>query len=123
MKKLTFLLIILAISGLLSACSVNYAYVLNHNHNNTQVHLGSNNYQIIKRVSGSATASYVFVFGGLNKKRLYEEAYTEMLKDADLTSGAKALINVLTEERLGGAPPFYYERTVTVSSHVIEFMK
>jgi hypothetical protein len=29
----------------------------------------------------------------------------------------------VTEEHLGGVPPFYYTRTITVSASVIEFTK
>lgn len=56
----------------------------------------------------------------MNKKQLYENAYSDMVKKADLT-GSRALINIVTEEHVGGVPPFYYTRTVTVSAHVIEF--
>ncbi|MEP1093592.1 MAG: DUF6567 family protein [Cyclobacteriaceae bacterium] len=122
MKNLIRSLATLAILVFLSSCGVNNALILNHNQNATQVHLSGNNYEIIDKVSGSADVSYVLIFGGLNKTKLYENAYSEMVSSADL-SGSKALVNILTEEHLGGFPPFYYTRTVTVSAHVIEFTR
>jgi hypothetical protein len=122
MKKLTFSLVVIALMLFSSSCGVNYAYVSNQNQNSTQVHLSSNNYQVVDKVSGSADVSYVLIFGGMNKKRLYENAYAKMVNESDL-SGSKALINIMTEEQIGGVPPFYYKRTITVSASVIEFTR
>jgi len=84
------------------------------------VHLANNNFQVVNRVKGSSEVSYVLIFGGRNKRQLYENAYSEMVKAAEL-SGSKALVNIVTEEHVGGVPPFYYKRTITVSAHVVEF--
>jgi len=46
-----------------------------------------------------------------------------MLEKANLLGSAKAIINIVTEEHLGGVPPFYMVRTVMVSANVIEFQK
>jgi len=105
----------------LNSCGVNVASVYNLNQNATQVQLNSNNFQIVDKVSGSAEVQYVLIFGGMNKKKLYENAYAAMVENANLESGSKALINIVTENHIGGIPPFSYKRTVTVSSHVIEF--
>ena len=121
MKKQRFLFLIIASLVFLTSCGVSGAYIYNHNENSTQVHLSSNNYEIVDQISGSSDVSYILIFGGMNKKQLYENAYSDMVKKADLT-GSKALINIVTEEHLGGVPPFYYTRTVTVSAHVIEFI-
>ncbi|MEO9871428.1 MAG: DUF6567 family protein [Ekhidna sp.] len=43
-----------------------------------------------------------------------------MVNKAELT-GSRALVNIMTEEHIGGVPPFYYKRTINVSAHVIEF--
>lgn len=105
----------------MSSCGVGYAYVFNHNQNATQVHLAENNFNVVDKVSGSAEVSYVLIFGGMSKSQLYKNAYEQMVKEAELT-GSKALINVLTEEHVGGIPPFYYKRTITVSANVVEFV-
>lgn len=117
--------IISAISAMLlfTSCGINTAYVLNSNQNSTQVHLRENNYKIIGRVSGSSEVSYIFMIGGMSKKQLYEDAYSAMMKDADLTSGSRAIINNFTEEQFSGFFPFAYTRRVTVSASMIEFIK
>ncbi|MCB0518894.1 MAG: hypothetical protein H6577_20985 [Lewinellaceae bacterium] len=123
MKKLLFSTLIVASCLLLNSCGVNYAVIDNQNQNSTQVHLASNNFKVVDTVTGSAELVYVLGFGGMNRKRLYENAYSDMVKKANLMSSSKALINFVTEEHFGGVPPFYYKRTITVSAHVIEFTK
>jgi hypothetical protein len=44
-----------------------------------------------------------------------------MLEKANLISGSKAVVNVVTEEHFGGIPPFFIKRTISVRGHVIEF--
>lgn len=120
MKKLQFYLIAITLSAFISSCGVGIAYTSNQNQNSTQVHLSQNNFEVVGKASGNSEVSYVLIFGGMNKKQLYEKAYSEMVKAADL-SGSKALVNIVTEEHVGGLPPFYYTRTITVSAHIIEF--
>lgn len=118
MKKI---LVVLAIAFGLSSCGVNHAYVFNHNQSNTQVELSQANFTVTKEVSGSAEVSYVLLFGAAKRSALYQEAYQNMLQEAKLVGGSKALTNVLTEEHVGGVPPFYYKRTITVRANVVEF--
>ena len=84
------------------------------------MHLSENNFDVVGQAVGQAEVSYVLIFGGKNKRQLYETAYADMMKSADL-KGAKALVNMVTEEHVGGVPPFYYTRTITVSANVVEF--
>lgn len=123
MKKLNFSMMTAGVAMLLSSCGVNYALVSNHNLNTTHVQLASNNFKVLEKVSGSSDVIYVLGFGCMNKKRLYENAYSAMMSKANLTGGAKAITNAVTEEHLGGVPPFYFKRTITVSGNVIEFTK
>lgn len=104
----------------ISSCGVSHAFIFNHNQHATQVHLASNNFKVIDKVRGSEEVSYVLLIGGNTKKQLYANAYANMVNNAKL-DGSKALVNVLTEEHVGGFPPFYFKRTITVSAHVIEF--
>lgn len=46
-----------------------------------------------------------------------------MMSKANLLNTSKAVINIVTEEHVGGVPPFYFKRTVTVSANVVEFVK
>lgn len=122
MKNLMLSVMIMASLLFLSSCGVNNAFILNDNQNSTQVHLTSNNYKVLEKVSGSAEVEYVLLFGGMKRTQLYENAYSDMVNKANLM-GSKALINIVTEEHIGGVPPFYYKRTITVSAHVIEFTR
>ena len=121
MKHVINLFVVVLAVFSLSACGINAANVHNLNQNATQVNLSSNNYQIVDKVSGSAEVTYVLVFGGMNKKQLFENAYAAMVANANLETGSRALVNVFTENQIGGVPPFYYKRTITVSAHVLEF--
>lgn len=120
-QKLLKLLVAGTIVLFMSSCGVNYALVDHQNQNSTQVHLTSNNYKVISRVSGTSEVEYIFFIGGLEKKRLFNEAYNNMLKSANLEGASKAVINILTEEHISGLPPFYSKRTVTVSGYVVAF--
>jgi hypothetical protein len=122
MKTVISLIAISAVL-LLSSCGVNGSLIVNHNQNTSQVQLSSNNFKVVDRVSGSAEVKYIVCIGGLKKRQLYENAYSEMLKKANLLNGPKAIVNVVTEEHAGGVPPFFIRRTVTVSANVIEFTR
>jgi hypothetical protein len=123
MKKnhIYFALLVLTVS--LSSCGIHTALVTNHNQNATEVHLSENNFKVIDQVSGSSETSYVLAIGGMNKKQLYENAYSAMMKKANLLNGSKAIINVMTEEHVSGFAPFYVRRTLTVSAQVVEFTR
>lgn len=121
MKKSSYSLMAIAVVVFLNSCGVGGAYLLNQNLNSTQVKLASNNYKVLERVSGSSEVDYVLIFGGTNKRQLYANAYKNLVDAANLESGSKALVNLVTEEHVGGAFPFYYKRTITVSANVVEF--
>lgn len=121
MKKLIIILSLTGLAFLVSSCGVNHAFVLNSNQNATQVELSSNNFKVVDRVSGSSDVNYVLFIGGMNKKQAYADAYAKMLEAANLEGSSKAIINVVTEEHIGGIPPFFTKRTITVSGHVLEF--
>jgi hypothetical protein len=123
MKKIIALLILLACTLALNSCGVGSALVLNQNQNTTHVQLGSNNLRIIDRITGSAEVEYILLIGGMKQNQVYENAYAAMMAKADLKGGSRAIINIVTEEHVGGFIPFYHRRKVTVSAHVIEFTK
>lgn len=123
MKKISIYTILLSIMGFLSSCGVGTALVTNHNQNATEVHLSGNNFKVIDQISGSSEDSYVFLIGGMKKRQLYENAYSAMMRKANLLNGSRAIINVMTEEHISGFAPFYIKRTITVSAQVIEFTR
>ncbi len=107
--------------AVLSSCGVGYAYVLNQNHNATQVELSEANFKVVDKVSGSSEVEYVLFFGGMKKRNLFRDAYNQMLDEAEMIGKSRAVTNITTEEHIGGFPPFYSIRTITVSAHVVEF--
>jgi PBP1b-binding outer membrane lipoprotein LpoB len=123
MKKISIYSMLLFLAAFLSSCGINTALVTNHNQNATEVHLRENNFKVIDQVSGSSETSYVLAIGGMNKRQLYENAYSTMMKKANLLNGSKAVINVMTEEHYSGFAPFFVRRTITVSAQVVEFTR
>ena len=113
----------LLLTAFLSSCGIGTALVTNHNQNATEVHLSGNNFKVIDQISGSSEASYILAIGGKSKRQLYENAYSTMMKKANLLNGSKAIINVMTEEHLSGFAPFFVRRTITVSAQVVEFTR
>lgn len=123
MKKISSYFVLLVLAASLSSCGIGTALVTNHNQNATEVHLSGNNFKVVDQVSGSSEVSYVLAIGGMNKRQLYENAYSTMMKKANLLNGSKAIVNVMTEEHVSGFAPFFVRRTITVSAQVIEFTK
>ncbi len=123
MKKIGIYSVFILLATLLSSCGIGTAYVANHNQNATAVNLSANNFKVIDQVSGSSKATYVLAIGGMNKRQLYENAYSMMMKKANLLNGSKAIINVMTEEHFSGFFPFFVKRTITVSAQVVEFTR
>ena len=123
MKKVSIYFVLLLLTTFLTSCGIGHALVTNHNQNATEVHLSGNNFKVVDQVSGSSETSYVLAIGGMNKRKLYENAYSTMMKKANLLNSSKAIINVMTEEHVSGFAPFFVRRTITVSAHVVEFTR
>ena len=123
MKKIGIYSVLLLLTAFLSSCGIGHALVTNHNQNATEVHLSGNNFKVVDQVSGGSETSYVLAIGGTNKRQLYENAYSTMMKKANLLNSSKAIINVMTEEHVSGFAPFFVRRTITVSAQVIEFTR
>lgn len=123
MKKITIYSLLLLLAAWFSSCGINTALVANHNQNATEVHLRENNFKVVDQVSGSSETYYVLAIGGMSKKQLYENAYSAMMKKANLMNSSKAIVNVITEQQVSGFAPFYIRRTITVSAQVVEFTR
>lgn len=122
-QRIVIYSLLLLLVTFLNSCGIGHAYVTNNNQNTTEVHLSENNFKVIDQVSGSSETSYLLAIGGMKKSELYENAYSTMMKKANLLNGSKAIINVMTEEHVSGFAPFYVSRTITVSAQVIEFTR
>ena len=81
----------------------------------------SEEYKVIKSVSGKAKAVYVLGFGGLSDgaKTLNDSSYKDMVHNAQLESN-QAIINVTSESRIA-VFPFVLVRTIHTTGTVIEF--
>lgn len=123
MKRMGIYSVMLLLAALLSSCGISTALVTNHNQNATQVHLSGNNFKVVDQVSGSSETSFVLAMGGMKEKRLYENAYSAMMKKANLLNGSKAIINVMTEQHFSGFFPFFVRRTITMNAQVVEFTR
>ncbi len=121
MKTCKILSIVFLTSILMTSCGIHSANVSNINNYTTSVGLNKKNFRVIDRVSGKSTATYVLGIGGLSNKALVEKSKARMIEDTDLTGGSKAIINVTTESHTTLVVPFFYQKTVTVSAHIIEF--
>ena len=120
MKKLIFVSFILLF---FASCATFNPNVHSQNVNQTQVVLTSNNFKVIKRVQGSATATFILGIGGLNKKGLVASARKDMYEMAKL-EGAQTIISEHTEWKVSSLIPFVWgSATVTTSGYVIEFTK
>lgn len=67
--------------------------------------------------------SYVLAIGGMDKGQLYENAYSVIMKKANLLNASKAIINVITQEHVSGFVHLHVRRTITVSAQVVEFRR
>jgi hypothetical protein len=123
MKKISIYSGLFVLVALLNSCGIGTALVTNHNQNATEVHLSENNFKVIDQLSASSEVSYVLAIGGTKKRQMYENAYSSMIKKANLLNSSKAIINVTTEEHFSGFAPFFVKRTITVSAQVVEFTR
>jgi hypothetical protein len=117
------LILVSLIMALFASCATFNPNVHSQNVNQTQVVLTNNNFKVIKRVQGSATATYVFGIGGLNKKGLVASSRKDMYESAKL-DGSQIIISEHTEWKMSSVVPFVWgSATVTTSGYVIEFTK
>ena len=118
-KKFLFITAVVLMMGLfLSGCSITGG---NIGHGiNTEVQLNQANFEVVKTVTGSASARYIL---GLNFSRqdLHGRARRNMVNNANL-QGSQALINVTTDIRRSWLIIFTRE-TVFVSAEVVEFTR
>ncbi len=115
------LMLIGFVACVVTSCGVSSAVITNQNQNSTQVVLAGNNFRVVQQVRGSASVQYFLFMGGTWKGSLYARAYSDMMSQAKMTDGPRAIVNVVTAENVDGLFPLYFLKTVTVSAEVIEF--
>ena len=107
--------------AMFTGCGVMNSMTANSNVSETSVQLTTNNYRVVKQVSGSAKDSYVFGIGGLSKPALAKNSYAAMVANADLKDN-QAIINVSTVESIKSYV-VYGKREMVTTGVVIEFYK
>jgi hypothetical protein len=121
-KKFSTSLLILAAFIFLTGCGSNLGFLSDKDRTVTNIELGSKNFTVLSRVSGTSSATYYLGFGGMKNKDLLEMAMTDLLSKANLEGGPRALANQLVDVHVGGFPLIYTKITVKISAHVIEFI-
>jgi len=121
MRNLPILILVVTIIFSLSSCAIHSGLTGNMNNSTTNVVLQTNNYKIIKKVTGTATGTRVLCLFGGYQKPLVEKARSQMLESANLIGKPRAVINETVEVN----NKFFVVvgfKTVTVSAYVIEFV-
>lgn len=88
--------------------------------NSPEVKFSQNNFHVVKQVSSSASATYIFGIGGLSQKALRQNAIADMITKSNLT-GSQTVINVTTKVSRRMITPIYIKSTVTAQGTVVEF--
>ena len=115
-------LIILFLFSFLSSC-VSFHNLLT-NSLSTNVVLNQSNFEVIEQVSGSATATYVFGYGGNKIDAIIQNARSNMLRQVDLLGSSRAIANEVVETKIQFIVyPIVVKVTATTSAHIIEFDK
>lgn len=112
----------LCLVALLCSCAISNEATTNYNQIQTNVVLSQNNYKVIGNVSAVSKQCYVFGIGGLSRRSLRESAMSSMLQKADLSGGARAVINPNVQYK----NQFYFFWTISkaiATGTVIEFYK
>ena len=118
-KVITVLLFSVLLAGLISGCSMSRG---NIGHSIiTDIQLSEANFKVLKSVSGEAQANYFFGIGP-SDQNLLAQAKRDMLSEADLIGGSKAVINVTTDIKHIGFI-IWRQKKASVSGEVIEFIK
>lgn len=121
MKKIIFGLFAM-VALLFTSCNLSKEATSNVNNLETSVILNQNNYKVIGQVSGESKQTYVLGIGGMSKKSMAESAMSEMMKNADLKGGARAIINTNIQYK-----EFYFllgfSRKAIATGTIIEFTK
>ena len=121
MKKNLLGAVLIVCTVALTNCAYNKHHSSNQNSNQTNVVLSEANYKVVGQVEGNAKSRYIFGIGGMSKKSMKQNAYSDMVKAVRL-SGSQALINVNYTSK-GKFVPFYHMKSMKAEATIIEFIK
>ena len=115
-----FMVAIVLVAILFVGCGHSFYPTDNHNFVTTNVNLSDDNFRVVGIAEGKASATYVLGIGGLSKRALRSNAYTEMIKNANLV-GSQMVVNATIEQKIRGFFPFVVVTAVKYQGVVIEF--
>ena len=118
-KKFMTICAFVAATLSLTGC-VGVASTVSNNLTQTQVVLSDNNFKVIGQAYGEASATYICGIGGLSKKALYNNAVSEMSKNANL-KGSQTLTNTTVNYSTKMITPFYVKVTCSATANIIQF--
>lgn len=126
MKKFSIIIAILTFS-LLSGCVGinNFAFnAPSMSMDSRELKLENQEYKIIKKITGEATATYILGIGGMSEKahKLFHESYQNMVHKANLGSN-QTIIDVVAEKNFRCYLGIISLNTVYTTGTVIEFTK
>ena len=111
---------IVLVAILFVGCGHSFYPTDNHNFVTINVNLSDDNFRVVGIAEGKASATYVLGIGGLSKRALRSNAYTEMIKNANLV-GSQMVVNATIEQKIRGFFPFVVVTAVKYQGVVIEF--
>ena len=119
MKKFLSICAFVAATLSLTGC-VGVANTVSNNLTQTQVVLSDNNFKVVGQAYGEASATYICFIGGLSRKALYNNAVSEMTKNANL-KGSQTLTNTTMHYSTQMITPFYVKVTCSASATIVQF--
>jgi hypothetical protein len=96
-KELTTLVLGLTLIIFGTSCGSNLGFLSDKNRTVTNIELGSKNFTVLGRVSGTSSATYYLGFGGMKNQDLLELAMKDLLSKANLEGGPRALANQIVD--------------------------
>jgi hypothetical protein len=119
MKKFLSICAFVAATLSLTGC-VGVAGTVSNNLTQTQVVLSDDNFKVVGQAYGEASATYICGIGGLSRKALYNNAVSEMTKNANL-KGSQTLTNTTMHYSTQMITPFYVKVTCSASATIVQF--
>lgn len=120
MKRL-FIGVVAMAATLFVGCGQSFYPTDNHNLIATNVNISEANFRVVGLVEGKAKATYILGIGGLSGKALRSNAYSDMVRNANL-KGSQMVVNATISQTHYGFVPFRWTQTVKYQGTIIEFI-
>ena len=115
-RKLVVVFGVFSIGMIMTGCSMTNGSI--GNAIVTEVQLNQANFDVLRSVTGEASASY-FLGIGPSKQNLYATAKQDMLRKAKL-KGSQALVNITSDKKNSGFI-IWSQQKIYVSAEIVQF--